>query len=168
MRNTSFRQTQRFVLTAEILTAAVVAIVLAAFAMVLVAVRPAVHVAADDIPAHHTAPPTGTLPDTVDPKTFQDGLTQNSYAMAAKIKAVLYEQPCYCFCDKADGHTSLLDCFESNHASMCNICRMEAIFAYEQTRKGQTPAQIRKEIIKGDWKKLNPRDYDIPRDLPNE
>lgn len=167
MRNNEFRQVQSFVRTSEIMAAAIVALVVAAIAIVLVAIRPAAHVAAEDIPAHHTAAPTAALPETVDTKTFQDGLTQNAYAMAAKIKAVLYEQPCYCFCDKADGHTDLLDCFASNHASTCNICRMEAIFAYEQTRKGQTPAQIRKAIIRGDWKKLNPRDYDIVRDLPN-
>lgn len=161
------RQVNGFAWTAGIFTAAVVALVLAAFAILLVAMRPVAHVAAQDVPAHHSTAPAGALPDTVDPKTFRDGLTENSYAMAAKIKAVLYEQPCYCFCDKADGHTDLLDCFTTNHASTCNICRMEAIFAYEETRKGRTPEQIRKEIIKGDWKKLNPRDYDIVRDLPN-
>ena len=89
MQNDQFQQTQGFARTAEILAAAVIALVLAGVAIVLVAVRPATHVAAEDVPAHHTAAPTGTLPDTVDPKTFQDGLTQNSYAMAAKIKAVL-------------------------------------------------------------------------------
>ncbi len=120
----------------------------------------------NDVPAHHATPPDGPLPDTLSPAKFTDGLTQNSYAMAARIKAVLYEQPCYCFCDRTDGHHSLLDCYTSDHASMCNVCRMEGIFAYEQTRKGQTPAQIRKAIIHGDWKKLNPQDYQIVRDLP--
>jgi hypothetical protein len=122
--------------------------------------------ASNDVPAHHTTPPDGALPDTLDPAKFTDGLTQNSYAMAAKIKAVLYEQPCYCYCDRTDGHHSLLDCYTGDHASVCNVCRMEGIFAYEQTRKGQTPAQIRKAIIHGDWKKLNPQDYQILRDIP--
>jgi hypothetical protein len=120
---------------------------------------------ADKVPAHHEAPPTGTLPDTLPAANFTDGLNKNAYAMAAKIKPVLYEQPCYCMCDKTDGHESLLDCFVGMHASTCNLCRMEAIFAYEQTRKGTTPAQIRKAIIRGDWKKLNPQDYQIERDV---
>jgi hypothetical protein len=167
MRRQRFGQVHTFVWTTEILCAAVIALALAGFALIFLTVRPVTQVSADEIPAHHASAPKAALPDTVDPKQFQDGLTQNSYAMAAKIKTVLYEQPCYCFCDKADGHTDLLDCFTSNHASMCNICRMEAIFAYEQTRKGQSPGQIRKAIIRGDWKKLNPRDYDIVRDLPN-
>lgn len=119
----------------------------------------------NDVPAHHTAPSKEPLPNTLDSAQFKDGLTQNSYAMAARIKPVLYEQPCYCFCDRTDSHTSLLDCFVGTHATTCNICRMEGIYAYEQTQKGQTPEQIRKAIIRGDWKKLNPKDYAIVRDL---
>ena len=53
------------------------------------------------------------------------------------------------------GHKSLLDCYLSEHASGCDECRKEAIFAYEQTRKGKTPTQIRNAIIRGDWKSVN-------------
>jgi hypothetical protein len=139
----------------------------AAVAILCVAPAPANSSAAgrDEVPAHHEAPPTGPLPDTLPASNFSDGLTKNAYAMAARIKAVLYEQPCYCMCDKTDGHESLLDCFVSTHATTCNLCRMEAIFAYEQTQKGMTPAEIRKAIIHGDWKKLNPKDYEIERDV---
>jgi hypothetical protein len=42
---------------------------------------------------------------------------------------------------------------------------MEAIFAYEQTRKGESAVQIRKEIIAGNWRKLNPQDYATPKDI---
>src|SRR5579862_5722958 len=119
----------------------------------------------DEVPAHHTSPATAALPTTLDAAQFKDGLTQNAYAMASKIRPVLYEQPCYCYCDRTDSHASLLDCFVGMHATMCNICRMEGIYAYEQTRMGQTPAQIRKAIIRGDWKKLNPKDFEIVRDL---
>lgn len=145
---------------------------LAAIAIVVAPPAPAISAssalaAADKngVPAHHEAPPTGALPDTLPPGAFNEGLTKNAYAMAAKIKPVLYEQPCYCMCDKTDGHASLLDCFVGVHAETCNLCKMEAIFAYEQTRKGIAPAQIRKAIIRGDWKKLNPQDYQIERDV---
>lgn len=117
------------------------------------------------IPAFHRASPATRLPATLDPSTFSDAFTRNTYAMAAKVKNVLYQQPCYCYCDQNNGHHSLYDCFVTAHASDCNICRYEAIFAYEQTRKGQTPAAIRNEIIRGDWRKIDPTPYETPKDI---
>ena len=117
------------------------------------------------IPAFHSAPSTVKLAATMDPKQFNDVATQNSYAMAAKVKNVLYQQPCFCYCDANDGHHSLLDCFVSDHAASCNTCRMEGIFAYEQTRKGQTAAQIRKEIINDEWKKVDLGQYATLKDV---
>ncbi|HUK29841.1 MAG TPA: CYCXC family (seleno)protein [Candidatus Acidoferrum sp.] len=117
------------------------------------------------IPAFHTAPPKSPLPDSVSPERYTDPISKNSYAMAGKVRDVLYQQPCYCYCDRNEGHHSLYDCFLSDHASGCNTCRMEAIFAYEQTRKGESAAQIRKEIIAGDWRKLKPENYMTPKDI---
>jgi hypothetical protein len=114
---------------------------------------------AKKIPAFNSAPSKTPLAVTMDPKQFNDVATQNSYAMAAKIKNVLYQQPCFCYCDANDGHHSLYDCFVTDHAASCNICRMEGIFAYEQTRKGQTPAQIRKGIINDEWRKIDLSQY---------
>lgn len=112
--------------------------------------------AAEEVPAYHpSAPPAKDLPDTMDPMKFPDGITQNAYAMAAKIKAVLYQQPCYCHCDKEVGHGSLLDCYTGMHAAICNVCKWEAFYAYNQTRKKKTPDQIRAGIIKGEWKKVD-------------
>jgi Protein of unknown function with PCYCGC motif len=120
---------------------------------------------AQKIPAFHSAPPAKRLADTLDPKQFKDVSTQNAYAMAAKVKNVLYQQPCFCYCDTNDGHHSLYDCFVTDHGASCSICRMEGIFAYEQTLKGQTPAQIRKEILNDDWKKIDLRDYATLKDI---
>jgi hypothetical protein len=117
------------------------------------------------VPAFHTGPPESPLPDPVSPDRYTDPISKNSYAMAGKVRNVLYQQPCYCYCDRNDGHHSLYDCFLSDHASGCNTCRMEGIFAYEQTRKGHTAAQIRKEIIAGDWRKLDPKDYMTPKEI---
>jgi hypothetical protein len=119
----------------------------------------------DTVPAHHTAAPTAPLPDTLDPAQFSDVITKNSYAMAARLKNVLYQQPCYCFCDHNNGHHSLYDCFVTAHAATCNICKMEAIFAYEQTRKGETATAIRKEIVRGDWKSIDPQKYATLKDV---
>lgn len=120
---------------------------------------------ASKIPSYHSAPPSEKLPDTLDPAHFSDPLTHNSYAMAAKVKSVLYQQPCYCYCDSNDGHHSLYDCFVTEHARGCNICRYEAILSYEETRKGLTARQIRQEIIRGDWRKINPDDYSTLKDV---
>ncbi|HKW89281.1 MAG TPA: PCYCGC motif-containing (lipo)protein [Candidatus Acidoferrales bacterium] len=57
--------------------------------------------------------------------------------MAGKVRAVLYQEPCYCGCDTNDGHKSLLDCYTTKHASECDICRQEGIYVYEQVQKGK-------------------------------
>jgi len=112
------------------------------------------------MPSYHAHPPAGALPATLDPKLFHDALTQNIYALAAKEKPVLYQQPCYCHCDRSIGHKSLLDCYVDRHASLCATCKQEAAYAYEQTKKGKSPAQIRAGIINGDWKKVDMTAYD--------
>src|SRR5580704_4660766 len=117
------------------------------------------------IPSFNPGPPAKPLADTLSPAEFTDPLTKNAYAMAAKVKNVLYQQPCFCYCDQNDGHHSLYDCFVTAHASGCNICRYEAILAYEETRKGVSAAQIRKEIIRGDWKKIDPNAYSTVKDI---
>ena len=108
-----------------------------------------------DIPAYHAAPPTGALPETLDPKQFPDARTQKVYALAAKVKPVLYQQPCYCRCDREVGHTSLLDCFGDNHGSICDVCKKEAVYSYQQTKLGKSPAEIRAGIMAGKWKQVD-------------
>lgn len=113
------------------------------------------------IPAYHAEPPKGPLPDTMDPSTFPDPLNQNLYKMASdpKLKRVLYQEPCYCGCDKHAGHTSLLDCYVDKHGAGCNVCRKEMVYAHDQTLKGKTPAQIRQDIIDGKWTSVDLTPY---------
>jgi hypothetical protein len=113
----------------------------------------------DAVPAFHTAPPEGALPATMDPAGFSDALVQNAYTVAARVKKVLYQEPCYCHCDRSQGHTGLLDCFVSAHGSGCGICIREDLYTYEQTRKGKTPAQIREGIIQGEWQNVDVTRY---------
>ncbi|MGO9275729.1 MAG: CYCXC family (seleno)protein [Terriglobia bacterium] len=120
------------------------------------------HTHAAAIPTYHKNPPKGALPDTQDPKQFPDAVNQNVYALAARIKKVLYQQPCYCMCDHEYGHQSLLDCYVSTHAAVCSTCRMEAVYAYEQSLKGKSAAEIRKGIINGDWRKVDMAPYNLP------
>ncbi|HTU33895.1 MAG TPA: CYCXC family (seleno)protein [Candidatus Acidoferrum sp.] len=122
--------------------------------------QPAPQPRAERIPAYHKEPPKGPLPKTLDPKMFPDPLTRNVYAIAAKEKKILYQLPCYCGCDReAVHHTSLLDCYCDNHASFCATCRMEAVFAYQEYRKGKTATQIREDIIAGKWRDIDLSPY---------
>jgi hypothetical protein len=119
--------------------------------------------AADEpVPAFHAQPASGPLPATLSPDNFSDPLVQNAYTVAARVKKVLYQEPCYCHCDRSQGHTGLLDCFASRHGSGCQICIREDLYTYEQTRKGKTPAQIRQGIIHGDWQSVDVGKYQNP------
>lgn len=119
----------------------------------------------NSIPAYHAQAPKGQLPDTLNPETFPDPLVKNAYAVAARIKKALYQQPCYCHCDRSKGHTSLLDCFASEHGSGCGTCIYEDLYTYEQVHEGKTAAQIREEIIKGEWKSVDAAKYRQPLPL---
>jgi hypothetical protein len=114
------------------------------------------------VPAYHAQAPQGELPATMDPTLFTEPIVQNAYTVAAKIKNTLYQQPCYCHCDRSHGHTSLLECFASKHGSGCGTCIYEDFYAFEQSSKGKSAAQIRAGIIKGDWKSVDAAKYQKP------
>lgn len=124
----------------------------------------------EPVPAFHAQPPTGDLPPTMDPSLYSEKIVFNAYALAARIEKVLYQQPCYCHCDRSHGHTSLLDCYVGSHASVCGTCIKELFYSYEQTRRGKTPAQIREGIIHGDWQNVElakyAKDYLPPVNAP--
>lgn len=113
----------------------------------------------EQTPAYHKEAPTGELPATMSPDEFDNAVVKNAYLLAGKVKKVLYQEPCYCHCDRSQGHGSLLDCFASKHGSMCNVCMGEAIYSYEQTGKGKTAAQIRDGIEHGEWQKVDATKY---------
>ena len=119
--------------------------------------------AADEpVPAYHAQAPQGELPATMNPDLFTDAVVQNAYSVAAKIKKALYQQPCYCHCDRSQGHKSLLDCFASKHGSGCGTCIYEDFYTFEQLSKGKSAAQIRAAIIKGEWKSVDATKYQQP------
>jgi Protein of unknown function with PCYCGC motif len=115
----------------------------------------------EQVPAFHKQAPQGELPATMNPDLFTDAVVQNAYAVAAKIKKTLYQQPCYCHCDRSQGHKSLLDCFASKHGSGCGTCIYEDLYAFEQSGKRKTAAQIRAGIIKGEWKSVDAKKYQM-------
>lgn len=114
------------------------------------------------VPAFHAEAPRGTLPETLSPEQFTNVIAQNAYALAARVKKVLYQQPCYCHCDRSRGHASLLDCFTSQHAAECGVCIREGIYSYEQSRKGKSATQIRDGIEHGEWQHVDLSRYQTP------
>jgi len=123
---------------------------------------PSQALAVEAVPAYHSQAPQGELPAAMNPDLFTDPVVQNAYAVAAKIKKALYQQPCYCHCDRSQGHKSLLDCFASKHGSGCGTCIYEDFYTFEQLSKGKTAAQIRAAIIKGEWKSVDATKYKQP------
>ncbi len=115
---------------------------------------------ADDVPAYNAAPPSHPLPailsgNQLSGPFFTYPFQATVYKIAAKIPAVLHQQPCYCHCDREVGHNSLHSCFESTHGASCKTCMQEAVYAYQQTKLGRTPAQIRAGIKRGEWQTID-------------
>jgi hypothetical protein len=87
---------------------------------------------------------------------------QRVYALAAQIKQLLYQLPCYCHCDREMGHKSLDSCYRERHGSHCSICQQELFYAYEQTTKGKGVTEIRSGIIRGDWNDIDLKKWAPP------
>lgn len=116
-------------------------------------------------PGYHRSIPTKPLPPTLDPEQFRgDRNAFAAYTLAGQAKAVLYQVPCLCPCQKLAGHQSLLDCFVGRHGVHCHICQKEAVFCFLQTRKGKSPAKIREAIAAKSFRKFDYEKY-IERDF---
>lgn len=110
--------------------------------------------------SYHRHPPREPLPITLGPGRFAaNPAAYLAYSLAARIKPVLYQEPCFCSCNQSRGHKSLLDCYTDDHASVCPICRLEAIYAFEQHQRGKSPKQIRKAMLRGDLTTLDMDTY---------
>jgi hypothetical protein len=115
-----------------------------------------------DIPAYNAAPPPKIAKmNPIMPREYRKGemfshaAQTESYKQAEQIASVLYQLPCYCYCDRGHGHNSLRSCFESEHGAMCGICMQEELYAYKQVKAGKSVKQIRASIIKGDYKTID-------------
>jgi len=118
-----------------------------------------------DVPAYHPNPPAkgavlGKLiaPEDVQatPGTKYEAMQRHAYALAAKIPNVIYQQPCYCHCDRSMGHQSLHSCYEGQHAAICAACLKEMYYTYVMaTQKKKTPEQIRQGIVAGEWQSID-------------
>jgi hypothetical protein len=119
--------------------------------------------AQNDIPAYHDAAPkkSAKLAPILKPEQLHLSQTawtdaqKKAYLIAAKIPGVLYQQPCFCHCDRHFGHDSLRGCFTDEHGAQCSTCMSEAFYAYQMTKKGATPKQIRAGIMRGDYQSID-------------
>jgi len=68
-------------------------------------------------PFHRSAEAAKPFPVLQDPGRYQIPVVSQAYRIAREIPAVLAQQPCYCNCGDAFGHTSLLDCYASDHGA---------------------------------------------------
>jgi Protein of unknown function with PCYCGC motif len=113
------------------------------------------------VPAYHKAGPSASekLPpilskDQLWGPSFQSAYQAHAYELAPKVSKIIYQLPCYCYCDHS-GHKSLRTCYESTHAAHCAVCLKELYYAYSENKKGKTLAQIRSGIISGEWEKVD-------------
>lgn len=113
------------------------------------------------VPAFHAAPPASSanLPPILGKEQLwgendQYPYQSHAYELARKIQSVIYQQPCYCYCDRM-GHKSLHSCFEGTHGAQCSTCLKELYYSYQMTRQHKTAAQIRKGIIAGEWRQID-------------
>jgi hypothetical protein len=117
---------------------------------------------AEDVPAYHPSAPlkVSALPPIISgpgmtSENFRYPWQKHVYEQAAKVGNVLYQLPCNCRCDRALGHTSLRSCFETLHGTECSTCAKEGFYAYQQTKLGKSPAEIRAGVAKHDYESID-------------
>ncbi len=94
-----------------------------------------------------TAVPDASRPNAVlDAAQWDDPQVKAAYAAAKKYAHVLEQLYCYCRCKENLGHRALVECFETDHASMCDVCMTEAMTAARMTSEGKTPKEIQQAV----------------------
>lgn len=68
-------------------------------------------------PYHESAAAAKPFPRLLPPRYFSSyPIVALAYQTASEMAEVIAQQPCYCNCDKF-GHSSLLDCYASDHGA---------------------------------------------------
>ncbi|QMV17495.1 hypothetical protein GOB94_01295 [Granulicella sp. 5B5] len=122
---------------------------------------------ASDVPAYNVGSPKGPMTPILHGQqltgpNFTHSYQVAAYKMAAKIPAVLHQEPCYCRCDRALGHDSLHACFAGLHGAECSTCMQEGVYTYRETMQGESPAQIRAGIERGEFLKVDLNTITMP------
>jgi hypothetical protein len=74
------------------------------------------------------------------------GETQAAYEAAKECPELCANLFCYCGCDRTNHHSSLLDCFTTDHSADCQICRDEVFLALGMKKQGKTLSEIQSAI----------------------
>jgi Protein of unknown function with PCYCGC motif len=74
------------------------------------------------------------------------GNAKMGYMAAKRIPDICGKLFCYCGCDLTDNHSSLIDCFTSDHGVDCNICQEEALLALKMHTEGKELLEIQKAV----------------------
>src|SRR5579872_4272920 len=74
------------------------------------------------------------------------GKVAASYEAAKEIPDTCCKLFCYCGCDQIDGHTSLLDCFASDHTETCPVCQDEVLKALRLKKLGKQIGEIQQSV----------------------
>ena len=87
------------------------------------------------------------LPEPLPAQSFS-GQTRETYQIASEIPAVFDATYCYCYCKENHGHRSLLDCYavDDAHASICDVCQLEALRVNELWDEGMAIQDISDQI----------------------
>lgn len=85
----------------------------------------------------------------LDPARFSGAQQRHAYEAAREIPAVLNQLYCWCHCRESTifHHRSLLECFESDHASQCSTCMGEATLAHDMVNQGITDVRRIQDAI---------------------
>jgi hypothetical protein len=110
------------------------------------------------IPAYHKEPPKEQLPPLVSYKQLEKEQMKDyqirAYKAADAHPEDLYQIPCYCYCDRRHGHTSLHSCFETEHAAGCKECMKEAIYTEQMLRQHKNLDEIRAGLQRGEFREV--------------
>jgi hypothetical protein len=101
---------------------------------------------AQSAPQAAVAPDASNVNKVLDPAGFSDQRVRKAYEAAKQYAHVLESIYCYCRCRENIGHRALVECFETDHASHCDVCMNEAMIAARLTAEGKTPKEIQKAI----------------------
>jgi hypothetical protein len=107
---------------------------------------PAVPQAAPSTPTTQAQTDAAKVNNVLDPMGFSDPRVRAAYEAAKQYAHVLEQLYCYCHCKENIGHRALVECYETDHASNCDVCMNEAMIAAKMTKDGKTPQEIQKAI----------------------
>jgi hypothetical protein len=103
---------------------------------------------AQEVPANRAVeagkPASGEKP-VLDPGQYF-GKAKAGYEAAKAAPEICAKLFCYCGCDLTDEHTSLLDCFTSDHGVDCFICQEEALVANKMKQQGKGLSEVQKTV----------------------